>query len=67
MEASGAQAKSLPVLVTVDEQTREAALEVIASGDRVEFSAAGVPVRVNVERSALLLALGVTPGELADA
>ncbi len=67
MEASGAQAKLLPVRVTVAGQARDAEAHVVASGDRVEFSAPGVPVQVSVGRADLLVALGVTAGELPGA
>ena len=67
MEASGAQAKILPVRVTVAGHARDAEAHVVASGDRVEFSAPGVPVQVNVSRADLLVALGATADELPGA
>ncbi len=67
MEASGAQAKILPVRVTVAGRPHDAEAHVVASGDRVEFSAPGVPVHASVSRADLLVALGVTADELPGA
>ncbi len=66
MEASGAQAKRLSARVTVMGTPRDVEVDVVASADRVEFTAGGAPAQVSVDRAALLIALGVTEAEVRD-
>ncbi len=63
MEASGAQAKHLPARVMLHGVARDVVTEVVASGDRVEFTVPGMPASVSVDRVDLLVAIGAHRGE----